>query len=249
MFANSHAFLADGVRAVLDPCWPKPDPAAVCAAMDEAFRMADGAWDGRRLGLDYLRSAPAAACKVGCGWCCHQQVGVTVIEAVRIARHLGDLPADEGGALMARVTDTARRTAGMTTGERARSKIACAFLGADGRCMIYAVRPLRCRGLYSIDVQFCIDCHEKVDEMLARLERGEVKPAFLETPERIYDAALAGLVALLRARAPKALVTLELSAAVVALLRNPKLAALWLAGRAPDAAARLRPDPPAPGRF
>ena len=237
-------FLSDQVRARLDSCWPKPDPAAVVAAMDAVFEMADAAWEARRHSLDYLRTAPPAACASGCGWCCHQQLGVSVPEAVRLAAHLAALPADERAGFERRLIDTDRRTRGMTTSERARARVACAFLGADGRCMVYAVRPLRCRGVYSIDREFCIACYDDIDAMRQRLAHGQLKAVFLDVPARIYDSALAGVIDVLVRHARKAAVALEIVAAIRALVDDPSLGRRWLAGRAPDPALHLRPDPP-----
>ena len=112
----------------------------------------------------------------------------------------------------------------------------------DGRCQIYAVRPLRCRGLHSIDAAYCAACHDDIDAVRARMERGDVKPAFLDLPARIFDTALSGVLAALRRRVPKTLVALELAAAVRALIADPRLAERWLAGRCPDRAIHLRPD-------
>lgn len=241
MLAASEDFLIEAARGELSRCWPKPTVAAVCDALDAVFRLADATWNARRSNVRYMLEAPASACKAGCGWCCHQQVGVSAPEAIRIAVHLRALPEADAKALTTRVADVAQRTAGMTTAQRAASKLACPFLGADGACTIYAVRPLRCRGLHSIDVEFCIACHDDIDSMRRKLEAGELKPVYLETPERIYDSALAGVLKALSKGAPKAVVSLELAAAIAALLAQPKLAERWLAGARPDKALHLMP--------
>lgn len=241
MLSASEDFLIEAARAELARCWPKPTVTALCDALDAVFRLADATWNARRSNVRYMLEAPASACKAGCGWCCHQQVGVAAPEAIRIAAHLRTLPETEGSALMARVAEVNKRTKGMTTHQRATSKLACPFLGADGGCTIYAVRPLRCRGLHSIDVEFCIACYEDLDGMRRKLEAGELKPVYLDTPERIYDSALGGVLKALSKAAPKALVSLELSAAVAALLEQPKLAERWLAGARPDKALHLVP--------
>ncbi len=239
MLAASEDFLIEAARAELARAWPKPTVAAVCEALDAVFRLADATWNARRANLRYMLEAPASACKAGCGWCCHQQVGVAAPEAVRIMAHIRTLPEDEGAAMAGRVRATAQATAGMDTHRRAASKLPCPFLGADGACTIYAVRPLRCRGLHSIDVEFCIACHDDIDAMRRKLAAGELKPVYLETPERIYDSALAGVLKALSKGAPKAVVSLELAAAVAALLDQPRLAEKWLAGARPDKALHL----------
>jgi hypothetical protein len=242
MLSASEDFLIEAARGELSRCWPKPTVAGLCDALDAVFRVADATWNARRTNVRYMLEAPAAACKAGCGWCCHQQVGVSAPEAIRIAAHIRTLPEAEGAAMAAAVTAAAERTKGMTTQQRARSKLACPFLGSNGACTIYAVRPLRCRGLHSIDVDFCIACHDDLDGMRKRLEAGELKPVYLETPERIFDSALAGVLKALGKAAPKAVVSLELSASVAALLANPKQGERWLLGARPDKALHLVPD-------
>lgn len=241
MLAASEDFLIEAARAELSRCWPKPTPAALCDALDAVFRLADATWNARRANVRYMLEAPASACKAGCGWCCHQQVGVSAPEAIRIAIHLRALPEAEGAAMAKRVADVAQRTRGMNTHQRATSKLACPFLGADGGCMIYAVRPLRCRSLHSIDAEFCIACYEDLDGMRRKMDAGELKPVYLDTPERIYDSALAGVLKALSKGAPKSVVSLELAAAVAALLDQPKLAERWLAGARPDKGLHLVP--------
>ena len=239
MLAATEDFLVEAARAELARCWPKPTIASVCAALDAVFSLAETAWSARRGNLQYLLSAPAPACKAGCGWCCHQQVGVAVPEAVRVAVHLAGLAEDERAPLVAALREVAGQTRGMNTGERARSKLPCPFLGADGACRIYAVRPLRCRGLHSIDAAFCQACFDDPDAMKRKLAAGELKPVYLETPERIFDSALAGVLKALGKAAPKTVVSLELAAAVAALLDNPKLAERWLAGARPESSLHL----------
>lgn len=234
MLAASDDFLIEAAREELSRCWPKPTATAVCAALDAVFAMAEANWAARRSNLRYLLEAPAPACKAGCGWCCHQQVGVTVPEAIRIAVHIRSLPETDSAAMAARVVAVAELSRGMNTTKWAQARIACPFLGADGNCMIYAVRPLRCRGAYSIDVDFCIACYEDHDGMQVKLRRGELKPVFLDTPERIFDSALAGVLKAMGKRAPKAVVSLEMSSTVAALLEHPNLAERWLGGLRPD---------------
>lgn len=240
MLAASETFLVEAARGEMARCWPKPSPAAVCDAVDAVFRLAEATWGARRSSLKYMLEAPAAACKAGCGWCCHQQVGLSAPEAIRIAAHIQALPAEEGEAMTARVRQVAERTAGMDTGDWAGARIACPFLGADGNCMIYAVRPLRCRGVHSIDVEFCIGCYEDLEAMRAKMEAGDLEPVFLDMPVRIFDSALAGILSALRKLAPKAVVSLEMSATVAALLDQPRLAERWLAGARPDKSLNLK---------
>lgn len=238
-FTPSEDFLAHACADALAGLGPKPTEAAFVAAMDQVFTVAESTWAARRSGVHYLASAPVPACKAGCGWCCHQQVGITVYEAVRIAAYLRALPPDQGGPLIERTVALAAQTAGMTTAERAKAPVACAFLDAEGHCRIYGVRPLRCRGLYSIDADFCAASCTDPEGMRDKLERGALPPVYLSVPEAIFGSALSGvLMALRRHRA--AMISLELSAAVAALLTESRLGRRWLAGAKPDKALALR---------
>lgn len=75
------------------------------------------------------RYPEALACAPGCSDCCHRELTVTSIEAARIAALVRALPPALRAALAARAAD----------GEP------CVALEADGRCAVYAARPLVCR--------------------------------------------------------------------------------------------------------
>lgn len=98
----------------------------------------------------------AMACKAGCVWCCHQGVDVTVPEASLIAAYVEREFAPEARAELAeRIHSVTDRTRGMTPVERMRAAIPCAFLGKDGDCRIYPVRPMLCRAVMSADAERC----------------------------------------------------------------------------------------------
>lgn len=236
MFAPSDDFLSQACAAPLTDLPPKPDDAAVCAAMDQIFALADSVWAARRTSLDYIRTAPPMACRPGCGWCCHQTVGITVPEAIRIATALRH--PDSDADLRDRVVDLDMKTRGMTPAQRVQAQMACAFLGVDGNCRIYAVRPLRCRGLYSIDADFCEKSCRDPKGMQDKLQQGLLRPVYLTTPETIYNGALSGVLSAVKKRR-WALVSLELSSAVAALLADPSLGRKWLAGAKPQRSLSL----------
>jgi hypothetical protein len=81
-----------------------------------------------------LRSPEQFRCAPGCDMCCEAGLGVFGIEADRIRAALSDLGARDP-ATRARV-----RAQGLAAHERDR----CALL-VDGRCSVYADRPLLCR--------------------------------------------------------------------------------------------------------
>ncbi|GAA4806011.1 hypothetical protein GCM10023307_35710 [Lysobacter hankyongensis] len=73
-----------------------------------------------------------AVCRRGCSACCHIDVDLTETEAVLIARHTGR-----------DYTKRAIHTHGHTS--------PCPFLGAQGECTIYSVRPFNCRTFHALD--------------------------------------------------------------------------------------------------
>src|SRR5690349_248274 len=70
-------------------------------------------------------------CRAGCDECCRTSLTVTAVEADAVVEAVGALDAD-GRARLARAIDRA-------AADR------CAALDADGRCLVYAGRPLVCR--------------------------------------------------------------------------------------------------------
>ncbi len=82
------------------------------------------------------------ACTPGCADCCRRRLTITSVEAARIE------------ALLAAIAPSAREV----IVERARSNAAdaCAALDEDGRCSIYAARPMVCRS-HGVPIRFDAD--------------------------------------------------------------------------------------------
>lgn len=70
-------------------------------------------------------------CATGCSDCCHVRLTVTGVEAAAIRAELARWPAERRAQLVQN----------SHTGPADR----CAALAPDGRCLIYAVRPITCR--------------------------------------------------------------------------------------------------------
>lgn len=240
MLAPTSGFLLDNAARAMAAALSKATPERVAAAMDQIFDQAGQSWEATRGAVSFRLKIPAIACKAGCGWCCHQQVGVSVPEAIRIALHIRALPPAEAAVMTQRVWELDERTNGLTTSRRTATKLPCAFL-EDGSCAIYPVRPLRCRGLHSTDVSFCISSFNDPAAVKAGLELGTLRPAFLGAPQHVYDQALNGVLKALHF-ARIADYGLELTAAVRELLDQPKRMALWLKQRAAPKSAALVPD-------
>ncbi len=101
------------------------------------------------------------ACRQGCPFCCRMfRTHVTAIEAIQITGFIVEtLDAPSVKSLMNRIAALDRKTKNMNMHERAVSHLACAFL-ADDRCLVYPVRPLRCRAYNSLDAQSCRTIYE-----------------------------------------------------------------------------------------
>jgi hypothetical protein len=71
------------------------------------------------------------ACAPGCDACCHVRPTVTLVEADAVRAHLATLSAEERARIAARAAEPREDR--------------CAALEDDGRCAVYAARPLVCR--------------------------------------------------------------------------------------------------------
>lgn len=120
-----------------------------------------------RIGLEAVRNCegvaetlinefqPTLACRQGCDYCCHPPVSATVAEVANIVAYVeAQLPPEETERLRERVQQMKSLTEPMSSRERAKSNLPCPFLEA-GRCSVYPVRPLACRGFNSYDQAIC----------------------------------------------------------------------------------------------
>jgi len=86
-----------------------------------------------------IRRRADMACAAGCSACCQVWLSVNPVVAAEVRVGLAALPAEARARVAARgLHEQARQAAGATSSH-------CAMLEADGRCAIYAHRPLVCR--------------------------------------------------------------------------------------------------------
>ena len=107
------------------------------------------------------------ACTEGCAWCCYLgYASISVPEAVAIADHLrDDLDEEMRTRIEARVDASIEAAEGLGPEARWRAREPCAFLDVDrGRCRVYEVRPLRCRGWNSLDADACEQSYRRRDD-------------------------------------------------------------------------------------
>ncbi len=103
---------------------------------------------------------PPPACKPGCAYCCHKKVDPTipeVLHAVAFARE--HLDAETLRAVTERANANAPQTHGKTADDYP-ARTPCAFLGADGACLVYPARPFACRDYHSLQVDPCVRMYE-----------------------------------------------------------------------------------------
>lgn len=102
-----------------------------------------------------MRGTPVA-CRKGCSWCCHQLVVLTCREDGR--RILGAararMAAAEFAAFDARVRDQAAAIAGIGHEAAEAGRWPCPLL-RNNSCVVYDVRPVACRSVFSPDADTC----------------------------------------------------------------------------------------------
>ena len=188
-----------------------------------------------RLADALLSRAPAGAvaCRAGCDHCCHQPVGLTPPEALAILAYLRQtLASDELAAVAARLADRERKTRGLSSAERFSPEQPCPFLD-EGKCSIYEVRPLACRGMNSLDADECKTRLRDADARAAFLASGSGGRSFME-PIRAVHAVSAGLQLSLSELYGLDMRPLELTWALDLLLNGPASSATeWLSGEQP----------------
>jgi uncharacterized protein len=111
------------------------------------------------LASDMARRQPPPhpiACKKGCAFCCFgAEVHASPPEVFRIADYLDERSnGRKKTALAARIADVAAAKAANRAQTTAPAVYPCPLLDA-GRCGVYAVRPLVCRGFNSYDAGIC----------------------------------------------------------------------------------------------
>src|SRR5205814_1964015 len=117
-------------------------------------------------------------CSKGCAWCCHQDVEVSIAEALLIA-------VETAGDARGEAFDARSKKAGV----RGKKKgTPCPFLGEARTCTIYDIRPIVCRSFLSPDRT---RCQQSVEAMLSGGKPVEVLSHGM--PHLLGNAIRAGL--------------------------------------------------------
>src|SRR5947209_5407335 len=100
------------------------------------------------------------ACRSGCTYCCMFPVAASAPEVLAIAAFVRErFDEERRAALDARVEANIAATDGLDMDQRDRVRLDCPFLEA-GRCTVYEVRPIACRGFSSYSVEDCREDYE-----------------------------------------------------------------------------------------
>jgi uncharacterized protein len=139
--------------------------------------------DGMTTAIEALPSKAQHACAPGCDFCCYLPVDVLAPEAFRIAAHLEQTCSPEALAtLVYRLGAQGQHDFGIRP---------CVFL-ANGRCSIYEVRPMVCRGYNSLSKERCEAYHHDASVDL----KGTKDRVAGRLAEAMEDGVVAGLEAL-----------------------------------------------------
>ena len=171
---------------------------------------------------------PPLACREGCAWCCHKVVGTAAPEVLRIVQFLHEhLSPEDVSATRDRAVRLDEQRRSLQHDTWAADRLPCPLL-VNGRCSVYPVRPLTCRGYNSSDARRC---------ELSVTSRSHVSVPRSEVQHRLGTFVLDGLRSGL-AEARLAGDRLELTAALRIALTVPDAADRWLRGEAVFAPAR-----------
>jgi len=225
------AAAANTAHAVLGAA---PDQARMVALASNAMAATS------RLAEGFLARAPegSVACRSGCDHCCHQSVGVTPPEALVIFEHLRNrLTEAELAAVVDRIAKLHARTRGLSSAQRFSPDLPCPLL-EEGRCSVYEVRPLSCRGMNSLDAKECADRLRDPQAREAFIAQGISGRSYME-PIRSFHAVSAGLQLALSELYRLDMRPLDLTAALRMLFeQSESIVSAWLAGASSFEAAR-----------
>jgi Fe-S-cluster containining protein len=114
----------------------------------EAFSHFDATVNARCMGMPL-------ACGKGCATCCSIRVTATAPEVLWVARHLREAcGSGQCVRLVRRLLEADAQTRDLDESERVALRQRCPFI-EQGACVIYAARPLACRGHASYDRKAC----------------------------------------------------------------------------------------------
>ncbi len=175
-------------------------------------------------------------CASGCSWCCHILVRVHAAEVICLSEYIKrqcrrPQALNNLDAIRTQVAAIAAATHGLTWWERERTSLPCPLLCSDGRCFVYHVRPMACRGWNSFSAEDCRLAHQAPGSRLVTFEATLVNLSLsvrLGLGEGLADIGLGADDT-----------GLELATALDIALSTPESAERWLDGEPVFAQARI----------
>ncbi|ACB95408.1 YkgJ family cysteine cluster protein [Beijerinckia indica] len=174
----------------------------------------------------------ALACRGGCASCCTIRVAATAPEILHIARHLRALSETQDKAtwtqdLLQRLHEANDTTHGLGEQDRMEQGVVCPFI-EEGLCVIYAQRPLACRGHASFSEKACVEAlnGEEIAVPVSSLHLTVRSLIQNSLQSALRDADLGWGI-------------YELNQALEIALKQPDIEAEWLAGKDVFASAMI----------
>jgi Fe-S-cluster containining protein len=158
-------------------------------------------------------------CRSGCTFCCHQNVDVTIPEAILVALRLGD----EADPRRAATLEAAEMFTGLDDEARIATGRPCPMLVSE-RCSVYEVRPLACRSFTSPDAA---NCQTALDSLKGG--KGVIRADVYAVLQFLCNGEQAATLGICRDLGLQAAIV-DLTQTVAAIIRDPKLIERWAAG-------------------
>lgn len=127
------------------------------------------------------------ACGLGCSSCCVVNVATLIPEGIAIARFLRQLDGNLQHQIRSRLEALWCEVRGLDEEERLSMRRKCAFLDAQGECLIYVDRPLLCRSLTSTSAESCRNV------LLGQIFGEEQTILVHQFQQQLYEALFTGL--------------------------------------------------------
>jgi Fe-S-cluster containining protein len=181
----------------------------------------------------------AIACRDGCNFCCYRVVPSSVAEVARVADFVRETYSEqEQEALAGRLASYERQVASSFGFDLEGLRPQCPML-QGGRCSIYEVRPLACRGKNSFDAQACEQSKDRPEALVGVPSSPKVDGLSSATQHALNDAL--GRVGVVN-------VPHDFGRALKIALEEPEAVTQWLAGGLDflPAVAKSSPQEPQP---
>ena len=170
---------------------------------------------------EFAAAAGAAKiqCRSGCTFCCHQNIDVTIPEAILVALRLAKDAAPRADAVL----EAADLFAGLDDEARIATGRPCPMLVED-RCSVYEIRPLACRSFASPNAD---NCRAALDSVKAG--NGVMPAEVYVVLQFLCNGEQSATLGVCRDLGLQADIV-ELTQTVAAILRDPQLVTRWAAG-------------------